>query len=64
MIFHWGRRRRQLDERVEDARSQAAASQQRLDDMREQVAEPLRRAAQHNRFADLIRDSLSDGHKH
>ena len=43
-------------------RSEAEVSAERAHRAREQVIEPLRRTTERNRFADLIRASLKEGH--
>jgi hypothetical protein len=58
----WGHRHRRLDERVEEARGEAELSRLRLAEARVSVVAPLRAAAEHNEFADLIRQSLIEGH--
>ncbi len=66
----WFRRRHaDLDARVAEARERAedAAAEARLSEARheavvEQVVKPLRRAADRNQFAEMIRQSLIDGH--
>jgi hypothetical protein len=62
------RRRRQLDERVADARArreaagqQAKLSQDRQDAVRDRVVVPLRQAAEANQFAAMIEASLQQG---
>lgn len=66
LLARFRRRRRELDARLASAtaRADAAAaearkSRARQDAVREHVVEPLRRAAEHNQFAQLIRDSLT-----
>ena len=59
MIFR--RHKRELDERISQAQQAAEESRRRLDEVREQVVRPLRSAADHNRFADMIRASLLEG---
>jgi hypothetical protein len=63
-------RRRDLDARVRRAReraaqagAEAALSQARYEDVQRTVVEPLRRAAQENQFAALLRRSLAEGHR-
>ena len=53
-------RKRDLDERVEQAQAQAMESQRRLEMAREHVVAPLRERAARNQFADLIRTSLQE----
>ena len=61
MKLRWRRRHEHLDERVKDARAEAELSRERLRETREQVVMPLRREAEHNEFAELIRASLIEG---
>ena len=70
MTFRWlWHRRRELDERVEDAnrraddaRKEAELSRHRQKMVEENVVAPLRRAATHNQFAEMLRRSLVQGH--
>lgn len=62
------RRHTDLDARVADARALAEKageevrrSQARQESVQQHVVKPLRRAAEHNQFADLIRRSLTEG---
>jgi hypothetical protein len=62
------RRREELDKRVASARARAETataeaekSRARQESVREHVVGPLRQAAEHNQFAQLIRDSLIEG---
>lgn len=64
------RRHEELDARVtdataraEEARGEAAKSRERQEAVREKVVVPLQRAAARNSFAELIRDSLTEGHR-
>jgi hypothetical protein len=64
------RRHRELDARVADAtaraemaREEAGKSVARQESVRENVVRPLRAAAEHNQFSQLIRDSLREGHR-
>lgn len=65
----WFRRRHDdLDARVadaergaEEATEQARVSRARHEDVVENVVKPLRRAAERNQFAELIRKSLVEG---
>lgn len=50
-------------ERVAAAEREVELSRQRLRDTHENVVEPLRAAAAHNNFAELIRASLVQGHQ-
>lgn len=57
-----------LDERVitaeahaEDAAYEAEKSRRRQERILQQVIAPLREAADHNRFADMLRKTLIDG---
>jgi hypothetical protein len=56
-------RKRDLDERVDQARREAEESRQRLEQAREHVVAPLHERASRNQFADLIRMSLQGGHR-
>lgn len=69
LLARFRRRSRELDARLADAtaRAQEAAgearkSRVRQEAVREHVVAPLQRAAEHNQFADMIRDSLAQGH--
>jgi hypothetical protein len=67
--MRWLRRRRDAqDARVADAAAAAKAaareievSRQRAESVRKHVIEPLRKAAEHNQFAALIRQTLING---
>jgi hypothetical protein len=50
-------------ERVAAAEREVELSRQRLLETRENVVEPLRAAAAHNNFAQIIADSLTQGHR-
>jgi hypothetical protein len=50
-------------ERVAAAQREVELSRQRLRDTREKVVEPLMAAAAHNNFAELIAQSLTQGHR-
>jgi hypothetical protein len=66
--LHWWRhddldmRVAQARVRAEDARGEAQKSRVRQEAAREHVIMPLREAAERNGFADLIRDSLTEGY--
>lgn len=67
-LSRFRRRRGELNARLADAtaRAQTAAgeahrSRARQEAAREHTVIPLRRAAEHNQFAQLIRDSLTGG---
>jgi hypothetical protein len=65
---NWLQRRRAVAaaaraERVAAAEREVELSRQRLNETRENVVEPLRAAAAHNNFAELIRASLVQGHR-
>jgi hypothetical protein len=47
--------------RAEEAAGEARKSEVRQEAVREHVVAPLQRAAEHNQFAQLIRDSLAEG---
>lgn len=62
------RRQERLDARVaearkhaEQARAEATRSRERAEAMREDIVRPLRKAAAHNQFSDLIRRTLREG---
>jgi len=64
------RRHPKLDARVAEARkraqeaaAEAELSQARQEQVRERVIRPLRKAGEHNQFAELIRASLIEGHQ-
>ena len=66
--MRWLKRRRAMAalaraERVAAAEREVELSRQRLRDTHENVVEPLRAAAAHNNFAELIRASLVQGHQ-
>jgi hypothetical protein len=66
----WRRNRiAELDARVATARERAEAaveearySAERHEEIRTQVVAPLKKAAEHNQFAELIRATLVNGH--
>ena len=49
--------------RLADAEREVEISRQRLRDTHEQVIEPLRGYAERNNFAQMLRDSLVQGHR-
>lgn len=50
-------------EQVAAAEREVELSRRRLRETHEQVVKPLRQAAEHNQFAELIRASLVQGHR-
>lgn len=59
-------RRRRMPETATmpaSTRDEAEVSRQRQRKTRKEVIEPLRELAERNRFADLIRASLAEGHR-
>ena len=54
---------RKPDSTMERARPEAEVSQQRQEQAREQVIRPLEQFAEQNRFADMIRASLTEGRR-
>lgn len=50
-------------DRLAAAEREVEVSRQRLRDTHEQVVKPLRRYAAQNNFADLIAQSLTQGHR-
>lgn len=56
------RRHAELDERIATARDEARRSRWRLTRIREEVIRPLRDVADENGFAQIIRESLLEGH--
>lgn len=56
-------RKRELDERIEQARREAEESRRRLESARVHVIAPLRERGGRNQFADLIRMSLQGGRR-
>ena len=56
------RRHAELDDRVATARHEARVSRRRLARIREEVIRPLRDVADENGFAQIIRESLLEGH--
>jgi hypothetical protein len=64
MIWFSRKRRAELAHRAEEARLETEKARNRLHKAREEVVKPLRRAAEQNQFADIIRQSLlSGGHR-
>jgi len=57
------RRRADLDARARDAGCERERSRERLEAVRRDVVEPLAEAGRRNRFADMIRLSLLEGHE-
>ncbi len=55
--------RRKVRETETGQPREAEVSQRRQQRAREQVIRPLERLAEQNRFADLIRASLTEGHR-
>jgi hypothetical protein len=55
------RSRKELAERVLEAQAEAELSRKLLKEARESVIIPLRKAAEHNQFAEMIRLSLIEG---
>lgn len=67
-LSRFRRRHEELDERVasataraQEAAGEARKSRDRQEAVREHVVRPLERAAEHNQFAQMIRDSLTEG---
>ena len=65
------KRHEELDARVEDAQQrakdaawEAKVSEQRSEAVEKNIVEPLRKAAMHNQFAELIRQSLGGNGNH
>lgn len=65
----FGRRHEELDARVADARARAATAEEeikvsrgRQQAIRQNVIAPLRKAGEHNQFAELLRASIIAGH--
>lgn len=60
----WTRRRRakRNGSQVAAATAEAEKSRDRLEEAHRTVIDPLRRAAERNQFADMIRDSLLAGY--
>ena len=58
----WRRRVREVTTGEPRRHREAEVSRQRQERAREQVIRPLDRLAEQNRFADLIRQSLTEGH--
>jgi len=65
----WRRRIAELDarvaaakERAESAAQEAQYSAERHEEVRTQVVAPLKKAAEHNQFAELLRATLINGH--
>ena len=66
--MRWHRRIAELDARVaaakaraESAAEEAQISAERHEEIHSQIVAPLRRAAEHNQFAELIRATLING---
>lgn len=49
-------------ERAQEAMAEAQVSAERHEEIRAQVVVPLKKAAEHNQFAELIRATLVNGH--
>ena len=61
--MRWPWRRRMRDTVTAEPPGEAEVSRQRQREIREQVIGPLDRYAERNQFAELIRQSLTDGHR-
>jgi hypothetical protein len=61
MRLTWWKRRKDLDARVQRAEREAEEARERLARTREEVVKPLRRMAENNQFAQMIRESLLNG---
>jgi len=68
-LLWWRARHVELDARVarakrhaRDAEEEAERSRLRYEAMHETVVMPLRKAASRNQFAELLQQSLADGH--
>jgi hypothetical protein len=61
MRLPW-QRHKDLTERARAARAEAELSQRRLESVRRNVTGPLQKAGERNRFAEVIRLSLLEGH--
>ena len=66
----FGRRHRELDERVADAQARARLAEEEVGISRERhekivtrVIIPLKKAAEHNQFAEMLRASIIAGHE-
>ena len=62
MLREHRRRAAVLDDRVSAASQEKARSQERLERVRAEVTGPLLEAGRRNRFADMIRQGLLEGH--
>lgn len=69
--MRWRRRIAELDarvaaakERAESAEQEAQYSAERHEEIRSQIVAPLKKAAEHNQFAELLRATLVNGHHH
>ena len=51
-------------ERAESAVQEAQLSAERREEVYTQIVAPLKKAAEHNQFAELIRATLTGGHHH
>jgi hypothetical protein len=56
------RRHQAADAKAAAARQEVQVSRDRLERIRADVIQPLREAGEHNRFAEMIRQSLMEGH--
>jgi hypothetical protein len=61
MRLPW-QRHKDLARRAAAAREEAELSQRRLESVRRNVTGPLKRAGDRNRFAEVIRSTLLEGH--
>ena len=64
MRWHWFPRHRESGAGLAEAAAQRARAEQRLGQVRRDIVTPLREAAEHNNFAEMIRQSLLAGHGH
>lgn len=53
---------RKQDEKIQEARAEAALSESRLAETRREVVKPLRERGVDDQFAEIIRRSLREGH--
>ena len=60
MLWPW-KKNAELRRRADQARDAADQARERLERTQAEVVQPLRRAADDNRFAALIRESLLNG---
>lgn len=61
LMFWPHRKRRELDQRIADARADTERSRRELERTRQEIVAPIQMAGRRNHFSDLIRASLLEG---